>query len=64
MSETSWILAYDGSRNHGKPPYTVECTRCGATYSPKLPVDITPWLRKVAKFQEEHSRCAKVISFV
>jgi uncharacterized metal-binding protein YceD (DUF177 family) len=51
---TPWIVTHDGTH---KPPYTMECERCGATYTLPLPVSVNIFVAATKGFIEDHRGC-------
>lgn len=60
-AKADWIVAYDGTTVHGKPPYTFECRRCGVTLSIQIPpgggIPINDYVATGRAFQRTHKRC-------
>jgi len=54
-----WIIAYDATGLHKKPPYTLECRRCFATYSPTIPVAVDIFCAMAEVFEKQHTRCVE-----
>lgn len=57
MGKADWVRAYDGTTVHGKPPYTLECKRCGIQESPSLPITISRFVAIASKFERFHKKC-------
>ena len=51
-----WIVTYDGTQR-GKPPMSMECTQCGSTLTPSLPISASHWLALAKVFGKEHKKC-------
>jgi hypothetical protein len=57
-----WITIYDGTSRHGKPPYTLECRRCGAVLSPHMPltgegIRLDDLVTMANGFGRDHAKC-------
>lgn len=62
MSKVDWIIAYDGTSVHGKPPYTLECRRCDATLSVQMDprtggIRMDDYVAVARAFGRNHKRC-------
>lgn len=57
MSRTPWIVAYDSTRVHRKPPMSFECLRCKATLVPSLPISVDAWTALAKLFGHQHRKC-------
>lgn len=60
--KTPWVIVYDGTSQHGKPPYTLECLRCGAVLSPRLPITgegirLDDFVTMMRGFGRDHAKC-------
>lgn len=51
------IVVYDGTREHGREPYTLECRRCGVTQTTPTPIAGTAFVMKARAFERQHRAC-------
>lgn len=57
MTENSWIICYAANSAEGKPPYSFECTRCGATLIPSTPIALEAMAAYGNAFNKAHAKC-------
>jgi hypothetical protein len=57
MGKQDWVFCHDGSGQSGKPPYTLECRRCGEVYSPQVPIAVDLYISLAKTFAKQHRKC-------
>ena len=56
MGDRDHVVVYDGSDGQHQG-MQMECTRCGESYTPALPVPVSVWLGMAKAFTKDHAGC-------